>query len=381
MPTIGMPQVKIEFESMGLTAIQRSERGVALLLLNEPKITAGGLGDRTFKFASLADYQMFAEGMDTETNLISDRNDKLIRLAFKASPYFLKIAFYDGGVEPDPAYTLAKVLDRIKYERFNWYAVPGADPTVMQVVTSWHKDLVTKEDKTIKLVAYRETADDETIVNLVNNSFLIKGLGHFNGTEATALIASVLAALPLTRSSTYLVMPDILMIDDVANELEMTHDNMVNAGMFFIYNDGEKLKVARGVNSLTTYHEDKGEDFSKIRIVEAMHLIKDDIRDTWNDFYAGKILNKYENKQQFIALINQVYFKQLEDTVLETQGNSKVDIDLVENRYYAIQRGAEVDTMTEMQIKTYNTGSNVFLSGTVSLLDAMEDLFIKFRNQ
>lgn len=51
MPTIGMPKVKIQFESMGLTAIQRSERGVCLLLLKEETVK-----EKTkFKFTSLAD--------------------------------------------------------------------------------------------------------------------------------------------------------------------------------------------------------------------------------------------------------------------------------------------------------------------------------------
>ena len=35
MPTIGMPKIQIEFRSQGLSAIQRSERGIVLLLLKD----------------------------------------------------------------------------------------------------------------------------------------------------------------------------------------------------------------------------------------------------------------------------------------------------------------------------------------------------------
>ena len=51
MPTQGMPKVKIQFESMGLTAIQRSERGIALLLLTETEIQGTG----SYRFTSVAD--------------------------------------------------------------------------------------------------------------------------------------------------------------------------------------------------------------------------------------------------------------------------------------------------------------------------------------
>lgn len=361
MPTIGMPRVQIEFESMGLTAIQRSERGVVLLILKEENI----IEKSRYKFASLAD------AMEKEEEFSAEVYEH-IKFAFEASPYFMKVELYDGTTR-----TLTDLLRDLVLDRFNWYAAPNAPDEDVDAILSWHKDIITKKDKTIKFVAFQEVADDESIIDWETPRVVYDGVEK-TGQEFTGLVAAELAALPLTRSFTYFTWPKVTDADLPFAEDE---DAAVNAGKLFLTYDGEKYKIARGVNSLTTYHEDKGEDFSKIRIVEAMHLIKDDIRDTFNNFYVGKILNKYENKQQFIALINQVYFKQLEDTVLEAQGNSRVDIDMVENRFYAIKRGAPVEDMTDMQIKTYNTGSNVFLTGTVSLLDAMEDLKITFRNQ
>lgn len=360
MPTQGMPKVKIQFESMGLTAIQRSERGIALLLLKETEITGAG----SYRFTSLADAVVVE-------NEFSPEVFKYIRLAFEASPHLLKIELYNE------TRTLSEVLNKLVLEKFNYYAAPNADAEDIAVILSWHKGIVESKDKTIKFIAFNEVADDETIINWATTSIVYDDV-EYTGLEFTALIAAELAALPLTRSFTYFTWPKI---SDADLPFAEDEDTAVNDGKLFLTYDGEKYKIARGVNSLTSYSEDKGEDFSKIRIVELMHLIKDDITETWNDFYVGKILNKYENKQQFIALVNQVYFKEIEDTVVDAVGNSRVWIDLVENRFYAIKRGADVENMTDEQIKTYNTGSNLFLAGTVSLLDAMEDLQIKFRNQ
>lgn len=359
MSTIGMPKVKISFESMGLSAIQRSERGIVLLLLKAEDSSEVG----EYQFTTLLDLP--------KEKPLSAELEKLIKLAFEANPHKMIVEVYD-----DSTRTLDEVLKKISLMRFNYYSAPNGDEEDEQSILNWHKKEVSEKDKTFKFVAYNEEADDETVINWAVDE-LVYDDKTYSGQEFTALISSQLASLPLTRSFTYFSWNKLTQANLPFSENE---DEAVNEGKLFLTYDGEKYKIARGVNSLTTYNEDKGEDFSKIRVVEAMHLIKDDIRQTWENNYAGKILNKYENKQQFIALINQVYFKELEETVLDAEGNSKVDIDVLANREYAIKRGADVEEMKEMDIKTYNTGSNVFLSGTVNLLDAMEDLVIKFKN-
>lgn len=359
MPTIGMPKVKIVFESMGLTAIQRSERGIVLLLLkgtNDNEIGA-------YKFRSLVDMP--------EEVPFSEDVAKLIRLAFEASPRRMLVEVYKD------TQGLKDVLNKLKLVKFNYYAAPNTTDEDLKVIQSWHKSEVQEKDRTIKLVSYNFAGDNETIINWCVNDLTYDGK-KYTGLEFTALIASELAALPLTRSFTYFSWPlltyaELPFADD--------EDKAVNEGKLFLTYDGEIYKIARGVNSLTTYHARKGEDFSKIKIVEAMHLIKDDIRDTWNKFYVGKILNTYANKQQFMALINRVYFAELKNTVLEDTDKNHVDIDIEANYRYAVKRGAKVDDMTTQEIKEFNTGSNVFLDGYLSILDAMEDLYINFWNE
>lgn len=359
MPTIGMPTVKIEFKSKGLTAIQRSARGIVLLILKETEDKQ--VKDFTFTNLAQVDEKLFSKDVY-----------KYIKLAFEAAPNRMLVRTYDGKTR-----TLDGLLKSLTLEKFNYYATPNLTTEDIGKVLSWHKDIVSKKDKTIKYVGFEQEANDISIINWAEPNLIYDG-EKYSGLEFTALVASTLAALPLTRSCTFFSWPKISWASLPFADKE---DEAVNEGKLFLTYDGKKYKIARGVNSFTEYVQDMGEDFSKIRIVEAIHLIKDDIRDTWNNFYVGKILNKYENKQQFIALINRVYFKELEETVVEAQSDNSVDIDIEANRRYAIIRGADVDEMTEMQIKTYNTGSKLFLNGKVSLLDAMEDLYISFRNE
>lgn len=359
MATMGMPQIKIAFKSQGLTAIQRSERGIVLLLIKGANEEEQG----SYKFSTLLEVP---EKVQFSENVI-----KLIRLAFQASPKRVLVEIYG---EKNPLSDVTKRLEEVK---FNYYAMPNADKKDIEDVKTWHKKMTKEKDKTIKFVAFEYSADDETVINWVTKSVVYDGI-EYTGQEFTALVASELAGLPLTRSFTFFEWP---LVSKASLDYGEDADKAVNEGKLFLTYDGDVYKVSRAVNSLVTPSQDKGEDFAKIKIVDAMHLIKDDIRDTFNKYYVGKILNSYANKQQFLAMINRVYFSELRGTVLENTDRNRVDIDVDACTRYAIKRGAKVEDMTTQQIKEFNTGSNVFLTGYVSLLDAMEDLQINFWNE
>ena len=356
--SFGMPKVQITFMSLGLSAIRRSARGVALLILKDELNNT----KQSYRFRNLA---------EVEDGIFNAANMRMIKLAFAGKPYRLHIETYDGTDR-----TLGKLLESIQLDKWNYYAAPLATEEEQDTILSWHDSVVREKDKTIKFVGYNEPADDLSVINWTPAWVSYDG-ERYEGAEFTAHMVAVLAGLDLQRSVTFydfsgkVDAADMPFVDD--------EDAAVNAGKLFITYDGEFYKVSRGVNSLVTHTAIVGEDQSKIRIVEAMHLIKDDIRDTFIKEYVGKILNTYANKQQFIALVNRVYFPSLWGELLEQEANNHVDIDMDANAAYAVIRGVDMDSMTEMQIRTYNTGSNVFLRGTLSLLDAMEDLVINFK--
>lgn len=359
MPTVGMPKVRIVFESAGLTAIQRSARGIVLLLIKSNNPEEQG----EYRFNSLFDID--------EKIQFDEETIKYIKLAFKGKPNKVIAQVY-GDNNP-----LKDVINKLRLVKFNYYAAPNATEDELESIKSWHNEMVNVKDRTIKFVGFDYQADDETVINWTVPRVVFADR-TYTGQEFTALIASQLAALPLSRSFTYFVWPELT---DADLPFADDEDKAVNDGKLFLTYDGENYKIARGVNSLVTYNDKKGEDFSKIKIVDSMHMIKDDIRDTWEKYYVGKYRNSYANKMQFLALVNRVYFRELEGEILEPTSGSRVDIDVRQNEMYAVTRGANIDEMTEQQIREFNTGSNLFAAGKVSILDAMEDLYINFKNE
>lgn len=105
-------------------------------------------------------------------------------------------------------------------------------------------------------------------------------------------------------------------------------DTPVDKGEFIVFYDGEKVKVARGVNSFVTTVDGKGDSFKKIKIVEAMDMINDDITKTAQDSYLGKYANSYSNKCLLLSAISS-YFAQLQRDGIVSSYSVGLDADAI----------------------------------------------------
>ena len=156
-------------------------------------------------------------------------------------------------------------------------------------------------------------------------------------------------------------------------------DTLIDKGQLLLFDeqDGDGVKIARACNSLNTFTTDKGEDFRKIKIIESIDMVTDDIRDTFKKYYVGKVINDYDHKMLFISAIL-VYFSEIKGNILDRSAKNTVDIDEQFQANYAILKGEKLEDMTRMEIRQYNTGDKVALNGNVKFVDAMENLTIEF---
>ena len=110
----------------------------------------------------------------------------------------------------------------------------------------------------------------------------------------------------------------------------------------------------------------------KIKIIDGMDLIRDDIRASFEKNYIG-INNSYANKLIFISAVNQ-YFNTLErQGVLYDEYENIAEIDIDAQREWLANR-YDVSAYTDEQILKAKTGSYVFVKAAVQFNDAIEDL-------
>lgn len=362
---LGLPSIVIEFTKKAVSAVTRSSRGVVLLLLNDDTgqqvVTA---------FTSLA---------DVVKSDWTAKNYAYIKYAFKGKPS--KVLAVRGAVENEKVNVTASIplFDCLQ---FDWFAFPECTAEDAQSLASFFDTAKKTKYKKWKAVLPDYAGDSPAVVNFATSGISIvwdkdSGVEEVTTAEYTARIAGVLAGISLTQSSTYYVLDEIV---DIVQSGDPDKD--IGEGKLIIIFDGEKFKIARGVTSLQTVADDCPEDFKKIKLVEASDIIRTDIMMTYEDNYLGKVLNSYDNKQMFVGAVNS-YLKELEGTIIDAAEPHTVEIDTNEQEKYLIENGIktaeDIAAMSELEIRSANTGSFFAITGQMKLLDAMEDFKLGIR--
>lgn len=366
----GMPQIIINFRTKGTTAIKRSARGiVAMILHNETK---DEIHNYTIRDVS-----------DIPDTGLTDENVDLIKKCLLGTPlrilvYTLPNTNVDGAVKDQ-----ADVLKMLANIKWNWLCAPTATTQEQNDLASWIKTQRSNKHKTFKAVLSDQAADHEGVVNFCTNNIKVRtdtdSLGNpvyttYTAVQYTARIAGILAGLALDRSATYFKLTEVESV-----EVYEDIDTLIDKGELLLIDeqDGDGVKIARACNSLTTFTTDKGEEFRKIKIIEGIDMVTDDIRDTFKKYYVGKVINDYNHKMLFISAIL-VYFSEIKGNVLDADAPNTVDINTTWQSNYAKLHGDDPTTMSVMEIRQYNTGDTLALVGDIRLVDAMENLKIDF---
>lgn len=347
---MGVPSINISFREVGESASPRGSRGIVALVLKDA--TAHG----EFEVIRKED---IPEGL-------SDFNKEQIELAmigYVTPPR--KIIGYVIGQEEE--YDTAQ--DFLESAPFNYVAIPEIEGVDADSFAEWIKILRNEKARKAKVVLPNSAADHEGVINFTTED-IETAKKVYTTAEYTGRIAGLLAGTPLEIASTFAPLPEVR---DVKTLGRTELDKAVEAGEFALFNDGEKVKVARGVNSLVTLTDNKKDSFKKIKIVEAMDLIHEDVKRTAEDNYMGKYGNSYDNKCVLLMAI-QGYFESLETAGILKTGVSLVEIDVGKQEEYLRSIKIDTEDMSEQDIKEADTGSRVFLKARIRILDAIEDI-------
>lgn len=349
---MGLPEILIEFKQRAQTAVRRSENGIVAVILADD--TKTGAGYESYVYTSAA---------DVNTSQWSTVSRRYFNMLFQGAPNKVLVE----RTAPDEGYDNA--LMRLKNKSWNWLAIPGLANDDVETIGSW---IIAQRSakKTFKAVlpctAAGYNPNDEGIVDFATEGIKV-GAYSFTSNEYCLRIAGLLASLPMTESATYQVLAEV---DSITESL--TPDEDIDGGKLILINDGEKIKVARGVNSLHILSGDKTEDMKKIKIIDGMDLIRDDIRTTFEENYVG-INNIYQNKLVFIAAVNQYFDQLVRQGVLYDEYVNLAEIDADAQRAWLAER-YDVSGYSDDEILKARTGSYVFAKASIQFNDAIEDL-------
>ena len=351
---MGLPNIAIEFRTAANSAVQRSQKGIVALILRDANEQAAGaytLGSALEAPAALG-----------------ENNRAYIQRAFLGYVTPPRtVLLYVLGAEDE----LTAALEHFATQQADYLCGPeSCTQPEAEAIADWVKTR-RQLDAGIKAVLPKHAADDEGIINFTTEG-MKTAAGTFTAAQYCSRIAGLIAGTPMTISCTYAPLPEVL---DVKRLTKTEMDAAIDKGEFILMHDGEKVKVARGVNSLVTTAQEKSGIFKKIKVVEAVDMMRRDIRRTAEDSYIGKYSNSYDNKCLLISAVKG-YLDALEAEGILQRAASEIGVDITAQRAYLREAGVDVNALSEQEIKEADTGDKVFLSGKTKVLDAIEDISI-----
>lgn len=394
MAKLGMPSVIISFKEAGIAAIERSQRGIVFLILEEEQEVIDKLTVNTSAICGKAITGQAITGNTKEKEVIenpfviyttddipselSENNKDYITkclLGYVTAPYRVKVYLQAKG--KTGADKWQESLKKIAAERWDYLAIPTIEEEQLETVGTWIKTNRENKYKKVKAVLPGYDGDYEGIINFSNKT-IKAATKTYTPAEYTARIAGLIAGTPMTISATYAPLSEVIDCDKY--DLD-ENDEKVNNGEFFIWYDGTKYKMSRAMNSLVTTTEGKQEGYQTIKTVDIMDMIYDDVRTTAQDSYIGKYSNSYDNKCLLIMAITG-YLKELEKEGLLQANYSTVELDTEAIKNYQLQNGLytkeELADMSDDEINQLDTKKKVFLKGKIKIIDAMEDIELPF---
>ena len=356
---LGLPSISIKFIQEGITAISRGSRGIVAMMVKETKAIAP---------VTIVDVTDIPAEVSTDNKMLITN----ALIGNTKAPLKLELFVINGEM------TLEKALSHFENTKFDYLCYPAAADEDKTAIVTWIK-AQRNLGNMVKAVLANQAADYEGIINVTQNGVVV-GDKTYTDAEFTARVAGLIAGTDLRMATTYASVPEVT---DIPSETRTKTAERVGKGEFILFKEAGRIKVARGVNSLTTVSDtvttdvqSKGDLFQKIKTVDIMDLIANDIRATARDAYIGKLSNSFDNKVLLMSAIHG-YFDGLINDGLVEKNTVEVDIDMEEQKKYLKSKGVNLATMSDREIREANTGDQVFIAVRCKILDAIESISIR----
>ena len=353
---MGLPEITVTFKKLAETASRRSAGGYLCVLLRD---TTSGV---TW---SVKEYKWLEE---VKASDFSAANYKILARAFTAGPTkVIVVRLGASGTVEDAAPLLRSVA-------FNWICAPYAN--MQEDLADYVKEVNTsRRVRKAKALVYQVEADDIHVVSACNPTVTIAGEAAATPmVEYLPRLAGILAACPMDRSVTNYALEDLAAVADYTVSGSVVEPgDAVDLGQMALYLDDDTIRIARGVTTLQTITGDLTEDMTKIAVVEAMDIIQEDIVRTFKNFYQSKCRNSADHQALFVGDVLG-YLRQLETEGILEADYSKADIDVDAMRTAWEAEGQSMADQDDGYVRKKTYKSYVFVTATIRIQDAMEDL-------
>lgn len=171
-------------------------------------------------------------------------------------------------------------LDKIESYSFNVLGCPSADSVVKGTFAAFVKRMRDEVGVKFQCVMHKYTApDSEGIISVENNA----------APDLIYWVAGAAAGCAVNASNTNKVYDGEFTVD--TNYTQRQLEAALKEGKFIFHKVNDAVRVLEDINTLTSYTEDKGVDFSSNQTIRVLDQIGNDIAYLFNTKYLGKVPN------------------------------------------------------------------------------------------
>ena len=376
MANATLPKIIIAFKALAASFVERSERGVAILIVREEGETVEG---------EYVPVETRIEEVTYETDLTDWSNANAARIAdmLDIGPAKVVVLTMD---------TNATVADATAVIEANY---PSGRVTIVGKTSADYSALSTwaKAKKTYHALIFSTASQDNKYVeNVYNQSVtfdpdwdtprstqgtLVRGT--VTSEELLPMICAILSKANVNGASST-ILKALKSVVDVASA-----DSVVNAGNLILYNDwngsDRVVRLGTAVNTLTTFDNsandgDQIEDMRYIEVAEAADMIRADIKSVFRDSYIGQ-KNSVDNQMQLIGAIGDYYDRLEEEDILNSASANTVEIDVDAQRAAWITVNPEAADWDDDTVRSKPFKRKVFIKSDIQILQSIQDLSMK----
>lgn len=348
------PNVDINFRDAGDTAIDKAERGIVYLILEEPSVEE--LTEVTFFNAT--------EIPTTYT----DENKEQIKLAMAGSYLAPNRVSCIMTPSSETAFTIEgnEALMLLATSDCDYFAIPGITQQAATDVATWVKQHNESQPiHKMKAVLPNTAADNDHVINVTQTKAVTQGGKELNTDELCGFVAGMRAGCPMQFSLDRFRTSALKWVPPVDMRKGQDGDNRVQAGEFFFNMDRGRVSVVADVNSLTEL-AGKDETYQQNKEIDIMDALYNGLKPSILDKYIGKFTNSYQNKLILVSAVG-AFLQSFEAAGLVEQDDTNCEIAFDEQRlylksiHYTTFDNRTVEEMTVNEILKANTKDHVFL--------------------
>ncbi|MBP3037986.1 phage tail sheath family protein [Bacillaceae bacterium Marseille-Q3522] len=208
----------------------------------------------------------------------------------------LKLA--GGSVAPVTASDYTQYFSAIQVYDFNTMALPISDESIKIAGTNFMKRMRDEEGKKSQLVVANYAANSEAVINVKNGVKLADGT-VLDAVQTTSWVAAATAGAATNESLTYSAYEGAMDVDQRMTNSEIVE--ALQAGEFVFTEKRGTAVVEQDINSLTSFTVEKGQEFSKNRVLRVLDDIANNSKQSFEDNFVGKVNNDVDGRELFKA--------------------------------------------------------------------------------